>query len=254
MSHRILVVDDEPAITVLLEYNLKLEGYMVECVADGKQAVEAFHRFQPDLILLDLMLPGMNGLEICRHLRQEGHHVPVIMLTAMHDLSDRIAGLDNGADDYMVKPFSPQELMSRIRAVLRRAQMTPSADEERDLQVGEIYISPSRREASFRGEPLELTPKEFELLHYLCKHQGKALSRRQLLHHVWDYSFVGDTRIVDVHISHLRDKLEVNPRDPLYIQTIRSVGYKLTSPSTLPIRSRASSLSHSGLKQAGSFD
>lgn len=249
MSDRILVVDDEPSITVLLEYNLKLEGYIVETAANGEQAFEIFQRFKPDLIVLDLMLPGMNGLEFCQYLRKQDYHVPVIMLTAMDALSDRIAGLDNGADDYMAKPFSPQELMSRIRAVLRRSNLNTRASEERDLQIGELFISLTRREASFKDKPLELTPKEFELLHYLCSHPGKALSRRQLLHQVWDYSFVGDTRIVDVHISHLRDKIEANPRDPLYIQTVRSVGYKMTSPDSLPRSQPKMSLS-----QAGSFD
>lgn len=246
MSERILVVDDEQAISILLEFNLKLEGFEVLCVHNGEDVFEAVQSFRPHLLVLDLMLPGIDGIQVCQKLRKEGNSVPVIMLTALQDLSDRIAGLDNGADDYMAKPFSPQELVSRIRAILRRTSQKPAVEsDDEDLTIGELVVSPVRREVSFKGELLELTPKEFELLHYLCKHKGRALSRQHLLQNVWDYHFIGDTRIVDVHISHLRDKLESNPRKPSYIQTIRSIGYKISAP-------RPASSDHSyGSKETG---
>jgi two-component system alkaline phosphatase synthesis response regulator PhoP len=234
---RILVVDDEPSISTLIEYNLKLVGYDVQCVYDGEAVFEVLSKFRPDLIVLDLMLPKLDGIQVCRKLRSQDNRVPIIMLTAMQDLSDKIQGLDNGADDYMTKPFSPQELISRIQAILRRLSTLPSLTEDK-LQIGPIEIVPDQREVNMHGNPVELTPKEFELLVFLCKHRGKVLSRQQLLHGVWDYHFLGDTRIVDVHISHLRDKMEKNARNPEYIMTVRNVGYKLTEPSAKEIISR----------------
>jgi two-component system alkaline phosphatase synthesis response regulator PhoP len=231
MKKKILVVDDEPSISMLIEFNLKLVGFEVHCVYDGEAVFEAIQTFRPDLIILDLMLPKMDGFQVCRKLRSQNNLVPIIMLTAMQDLSDKIAGLDNGADDYMTKPFSPQELISRIQAIIRRIQTLPSSSENSPIQIGQICVQPDQREVSVKGEHIELTPKEFELLLFLCKHRGKVLSRQQLLHGVWDYHFLGDTRIVDVHISHLRDKIENNARNPEYIVTIRNVGYKLTEPS-----------------------
>ncbi|NOU92167.1 response regulator [Paenibacillus sp. LMG 31456] len=231
MKKKILVVDDEPSISMLIEFNLKLIGYEVHCVYDGEAVFQAIQHFRPDVIVLDLMLPKMDGIQVCRKLRSQNNMVPIIMLTAMQDLSDKIAGLDNGADDYMTKPFSPQELISRIQAILRRIQTLPSLTESASVTIGQIVIQPDQREVSLKGEAIELTPKEFDLLLFLCKHRGKVLSRQQLLHGVWDYHFLGDTRIVDVHISHLRDKIEGNARTPEYIVTIRNVGYKLTEPS-----------------------
>ncbi|UJF34560.1 response regulator transcription factor [Paenibacillus hexagrammi] len=231
MKRKILVVDDEPSISMLIEFNLKLVGFEVHCVYDGEAVFDAIQTFRPDLIVLDLMLPKMDGFQVCRKLRSQNNLVPIIMLTAMQDLTDKIAGLDNGADDYMTKPFSPQELVSRIQAIMRRIQALPSANEDAPIQIGQICVLPDQREVSVAGSPIELTPKEFELLLFLCKHRGKVLSRQQLLHGVWDYHFLGDTRIVDVHISHLRDKIEGNARSPQYIVTIRNVGYKLTEPA-----------------------
>ncbi|WP_248930310.1 response regulator transcription factor [Paenibacillus hamazuiensis] len=231
MKKKILVVDDEPSISMLIEFNLKLVGFEVHCVYDGEAVFQAIQHFRPDLIVLDLMLPKMDGIQVCRKLRDQNNLVPIIMLTAMQDLTDKIAGLDNGADDYMTKPFSPQELISRIQAILRRVQALPSAMESAPVTVGQIVIQPDQREVKVRGEAIELTPKEFDLLLFLSKHRGKVLSRQQLLHGVWDYHFLGDTRIVDVHISHLRDKIEHNARNPEYIVTIRNVGYKLTEPA-----------------------
>ncbi len=230
MNKKILIVDDEPSITTLLEFNLRLAGYEVHSVQDGEAVFRAIQDFRPDLIILDLMLPKKNGLEVCRELRASGNMVPIIMLTALQDTADVVAGLDSGADDYMSKPFSPQELISRIQALFRRLQLLPGGEEEDPIIIGALEIRPSEREARLAGERIDLTPKEYELLHFLCRHKGKALSRRQLLHGVWDYHFVGDTRIVDVHISHLRDKIE---RDhvPQYIVTVRGVGYKLVEPA-----------------------
>ncbi|MFD0692698.1 response regulator [Paenibacillus sp. GCM10027628] len=231
MKKKILVVDDEPSISMLIEFNLKLVGFEVQCVFDGEAVFDAIQTFRPDLIVLDLMLPKMDGFQVCRKLRNQNNLVPIIMLTAMQDLTDKIAGLDNGADDYMTKPFSPQELISRIQAIMRRIQTLPSTTENAPINIGQISIKADQREVMVGGAPIELTPKEFELLLFLCKHRGKVLSRQQLLHGVWDYHFLGDTRIVDVHISHLRDKIENNARNPEYIMTIRNVGYKLTEPA-----------------------
>ncbi|MBC8080254.1 MAG: response regulator transcription factor [Gorillibacterium sp.] len=233
MKKKILVVDDEPSIAMLLDFNLKLAGYEVRCVYDGEAVFGVLSEFRPDLIVLDLMLPKLSGIEVCRKLRSANNLVPVIMLTALHGISEKIAGLDNGADDYMTKPFSPQELLSRIQAILRRAQNQPDpASAEDVIEIGAMRIIPASREVSMNNQPIDLTPKEYELLHFFCLHRGKVLSRQQLLHGVWDYHFLGDTRIVDVHISHLRDKIETNPRHPDYVVTVRSVGYKLSEPSS----------------------
>lgn len=228
MGKRILVVDDDPAIARLIEFNLKLVGFEVQCVYNGTDVFDALGSFKPSLIVLDLMLPGLDGIQVCRKLRERNNTVPIIMLTALSDLSDKIVGLDNGADDYMTKPFSPQELISRISSILRRAELFAVAEvDEQPIQVGDIRIVPGQREVSVQGRMVELTPKEYDLLLFMCKHRGKILSRQQLLYGVWDYHFFEDTRIVDVHISHLRDKLEVNSREPEYIVTVRNVGYRL---------------------------
>ncbi|MCI3919632.1 response regulator transcription factor [Paenibacillus sp. TRM 82003] len=231
MKRRVLVVDDEPSISMLIDFNLKLVGFDVHCVYDGEAVFEAVQSFRPDVIVLDLMLPKMDGIQVCRKLRSQNNLVPIIMLTALQDLSDKIAGLDNGADDYMTKPFSPQELASRIQAILRRTSGLPALQSDEPLTLGGIVVRPEQREVTVDGQIIDLTPKEFDLLHFMMKHQGKVLSRQQLLHGVWDYHFLGDTRIVDVHISHLRDKIEKSARNPEYIVTIRNVGYKLNDAS-----------------------
>lgn len=234
MRRRILVVDDEPSIAALLEYNLQLAGYDVRCVSDGEAVFDALGPFRPDLIVLDRMLPRMDGMEVCRRLRREKNEVPVIMLTALHDVSDRIAGLAGGADDYMTKPFSPQELIARIGAIFRRTGEPARTESEGVHRIGRLTVRADAREVELDGRPVELTPKEFDLLLFMCRRRGKVLSRRQILHGVWDCPIVGDTRIVDVHISHLRDKIEKNARSPEYIMTVRSVGYKLTGPPDEP--------------------
>ncbi len=228
---KILVVDDEPSIAMLIQFNLKLVGFEVQCVHDGEAVFDAIKQFRPDLIILDLMLPKMDGIQVCRELRKMNNLVPIVMLTALQDLSDKITGLDNGADDYMTKPFSPQELVSRIQSILRRVSALPSTGPNPPISIGPIQVVPDQRQVTLDGKFIELTPKEFELLLFLCKHRGRVLSRQQLLHGVWDYHFLGDTRIVDVHISHLRDKVEKIARNPEYILTVRNVGYKLAEPS-----------------------
>ncbi|MFF2885216.1 response regulator [Paenibacillus sp. NPDC057967] len=231
MRKKILVVDDEPSISMLIEFNLKLAGYEVRCVSDGEAVFDMLKPFRPDLIVLDLMLPKMDGIQVCRELRKQNNGVPIIMLTALQDVTDKITGLDNGADDYMTKPFSPQELISRIGAIFRRLQTLPGSSDETMISIGRLSVHVDQREVFLDGKLIDLTPKEFELLLFLSRHKGKVLSRQQLLHGVWDYHFLGDTRIVDVHISHLRDKLEKNARSPEYIMTVRNVGYKMHGPS-----------------------
>ncbi|MRX71758.1 response regulator [Bacillus lacus] len=236
MSKKILVVDDEQSILTLLQYNLEQAGYEVLTALDGEEGFQKGLKETPDLIVLDLMLPKMDGIEVCKQFRQRKMMVPILMLTAKDDEFDKVLGLELGADDYMTKPFSPREVVARIKAILRRTQflVEPDIEEEEDstekIAIGELKILPEHYEAYYSSDRLELTPKEFELLVYLAKHKGRVLTRDQLLSAVWNYDFAGDTRIVDVHISHLREKIERNTKKPLYIKTIRGLGYKLEEP------------------------
>ncbi|MCL6548123.1 MAG: response regulator transcription factor [Alicyclobacillus sp.] len=224
----ILVVDDEASIVKLVEYNLIQAGYDVVTSDNGRDAMELVQRHRPPLIILDLMLPGMSGLDVCRNLRASGVRTPIIMLTARDDEIDRVLGLELGADDYVTKPFSPRELVARVKAVLRRSEDRRASSSEREvLCVGGLAVNPSEREVTVDGRRIELTAREFDLLLHLIQHVGHVLSREQLLEEIWGYDFPGGTRIVDVHISHLRDKLESDPRNPRYIKTVRGVGYKL---------------------------
>ncbi|MCA1056936.1 response regulator transcription factor [Rossellomorea aquimaris] len=235
MSKKILVVEDEQSIATLLKYNLEQSGYSVITANDGEAGRDMAVDELPDLMILDLMLPKMDGIEVCKELRQKKINIPILMLTAKDDEFDKVLGLELGADDYMTKPFSPREVVARVKAILRRSQ-TPvepaEAVEETDdyKEVGELKVYPEQYEAYFQGELLELTPKEFELLLYLTNNKGRVLTRDQLLSAVWNYDFAGDTRIVDVHISHLREKIESNTKKPVYIKTIRGLGYKLEEP------------------------
>jgi two-component system alkaline phosphatase synthesis response regulator PhoP len=233
MNNRILVVDDDPAISRLIEFNLKLAGYDVYCVFDGGSVFEGIKQHKPSLIVLDVMLPTMSGIEVCQKLRGNYNHIPIIMLSALSDTADKIVGLDVGADDYMTKPFSPQELISRVNSVIRRMKISTVQDDSHTIEIGSIRVVPDRREVTVHNKMIDLTPKEFELLLFMCKHKGKVLSRQHLLHGVWDYHFYEDTRIVDVHISHLREKLEADSRAPKYILTIRNVGYKMKDLSLI---------------------
>ncbi|MEC1671467.1 two-component system response regulator PhoP [Bacillus mojavensis] len=236
MNKKILVVDDEESIVTLLQYNLERSGYEVITASDGEEALKRAETENPDLIVLDVMLPKLDGIEVCKQLRQQKLMFPILMLTAKDEEFDKVLGLELGADDYMTKPFSPREVNARVKAILRRSEMAaPSNDmkneeTEGQIVIGDLKILPDHYEAYFKENQLELTPKEFELLLYLGRHKGRVLTRDLLLSAVWNYDFAGDTRIVDVHISHLRDKIEANTKKPIYIKTIRGLGYKLEEP------------------------
>jgi len=228
----ILVVEDETSLRETLAYNLVRQEYTVEAVADGNAAVEAARRLRPDLIVLDLMLPGLDGFEVCRILRQE-MNMPILILTARDDEFDRVLGLEIGADDYMTKPFSMREFLSRVKAHLRRERLirqevesTAETNPKEQLHFGNLLIDLNRREVLFEGQPLALKPKEYELLLFMAQHRGQALSREFLLEHVWGWEFVGGTRTVDVHIHWLREKIEINPSNPQRIITVRGSGYR----------------------------
>jgi len=234
MSNRILVVDDEEFILTLIEFNLQQAGFEVITAMDGEVALHKATTERPDLIILDLMLPKMDGMEVCKELRLQRSMTPILMLTAKDDEFDKVLGLELGADDYMTKPFSPREVVARVKAILRRTKLqdepVSEVQDENSINIYDLRILPEFYEAYFQGEKLELTPKEFELLVYLARNKGRVLTRDQLLSAVWNYDFAGDTRIVDVHISHLRDKIEKNTKKPAYIKTIRGLGYKLEEP------------------------
>jgi phosphate regulon transcriptional regulator PhoB len=223
----ILVVDDEEPIRELLRFNLEKEGYLVCVAKDGQEALKHVENDQPDLLVLDLMLPGMDGLEVCQKLRSnpKSQQIPIIMLTAKGEEIDKVLGLELGADDYMTKPFSPRELLARIKARLRR----PNSQEEADARIiirGELRVDVTGFRVHVRGEETELTPKEFELLRVLVAHPGKVYSRDELLERIWGYEYDGDTRTVDVHVRHLRLKVERDPSNPEYIETLRGIGYR----------------------------
>jgi two-component system response regulator VicR len=224
---KILIVDDEPPIIDVLSYNLKLAGYAVVVARDGEQAVAAARRDKPDLIILDLMLPKLDGLEVHRIVRRESE-VPVIMLTARDAEIDRVVGLELGADDYVVKPFSVRELIARVKNVLRRSIPRPITDSPDRLEVGDLSIDMTRHEARLASIVLELTALEFTMLYTLARHADQVLSREQLLEQVWGYDYHDDLRVVDAVIKRLRSKLRQVAPDAEWIVTIRSVGYKLT--------------------------
>lgn len=234
MSQKILVVDDEESIVTLLQFNLEKAGYEVNTAMDGATAFELAKNEKFDLIILDLMIPEMDGLEVCKQLRLNHIIVPILMLTAKDDEFDKVLGLELGADDYMTKPFSPREVVARVRAILRRVgqvqQESIKENKKEMMVIGDVEIFPENYEVFYKKKQMELTPKEFELLLYLANHKGRVLTRDQLLNAVWNYEFVGDTRIVDVHISHLREKIEPNTKKPIYIKTIRGLGYKMEEP------------------------
>jgi two-component system alkaline phosphatase synthesis response regulator PhoP len=223
---KILVVDDEPFIVELVKFNLESAGYEVITASDGHEALKLIEKEHPDLIILDIMLPGIDGMEICRALRfkRETRDIPVILLTAKTGEIDKVLGLEMGADDYITKPFSPRELVARVRAVLRRTDKKARSEEL--IKAGPVVIDVDRHEVFVDGKKKDFTPKEFELLKLLASNPGKVFSREYLLENVWGYDYLGDTRTVDVHIRHLRQKIEKNSEDPKYIKTVRGVGYK----------------------------
>ena len=225
---KILVVEDDRNLLETIKYNLVKEGYEALVAVDGAEALEIARNEKPDLIVLDIMLPIIDGFEVCRILRKE-MSVPIIMLTARTDETDRIMGLDTGADDYMTKPFSLRELLARVRALLRRAKITEEKipEEKSVLTMDDNKIDINRHVVSKNGRPLELTAKEFDLLVFLVQNESFVFSREQLLEKVWGYDFAGDTRTVDVHIRWLRQKIETDPANPRHLLTVRGTGYKI---------------------------
>ena len=233
MSVKVLLVEDETSIADGIIYNLKNEGLKVTHVDDGKIAIDIFNEEHFDLIILDIMLPEVSGLEICKAIRKSSN-VPIIMLTAKDDENDKISGLEMGADDYITKPFSVKELISRVKAVLRRtknSELLRGVDEDlsfaKEITIGNIAMNPLRYEAKIDNEIIELRPREFELLYYLCENAGNIVSRDKLFSKVWGYSFAGNSKTLDVHIQRIRERIEVNPKSPKRLVTIRGVGYKL---------------------------
>lgn len=233
-KQKILIVDDEKPIVTLLKYNIENAGYQTDVAYDGQEAVRKGETNDYDLIVLDLMLPGMDGMEVCKHLRTNKIDTPILMLTAKDEEFDKVLGLELGADDYLTKPFSPKEVVARIKAILRRVKKSEQKGFN-SIKVGDLVIYPERYEAEMNSNVISFTRKEFELLYYLASNKGKVVSRDQLLSGVWDYDFVGDTRIVDVHISHLREKIEPDTKKPIYIKTVRGLGYKLEEPNEVHI-------------------
>lgn len=254
---KVLIVDDEASIRKLLQFNLEKEGYEVTTAEDGNQGYELGKSNQFDLIILDIMLPGIDGMEICRRLRQKSIETAILMLTAKDQELEKIIGLELGADDYMTKPFSPREVLARMKAILRRS--TRQADQEAKSQaeaaslrqqvaetappvqaddleedelvkVGDIVINTGDFSVTVRGQVVDMTPKEFDLLYYMSKRVNRTLSREQLLQKIWDFDYPVETRIVDVHISHLREKIEEDTKKSQYIKTVRGFGYKFEVP------------------------
>jgi DNA-binding response OmpR family regulator len=224
-STRILLVDDEQSVQTLLSYPLRKDGYQVTSALDGREALERFGEARFDLVILDLMLPKVDGVEVCRQLRRRSQ-VPIIMLTAKGSETDKVAGLEVGADDYITKPFSMREFRSRVRAALRRSRMAAEPPDQEPIELGELRIDPGRRMVTLDSEEVRLTYVEFEILSALARSPGRVLSRETLLEHVWGDSEYRDPRTVDVHIRHLREKLERDPKQPEFLLTVRGVGYR----------------------------
>lgn len=231
MDKRVLVVDDEKPIADILQFNLEKEGYTVVCAYDGEEALEKVEQHPFDLVLLDIMLPNKDGMEVCREIRKK-YEMPIIMLTAKDSEIDKVLGLELGADDYVTKPFSARELIARVKANLRRHQQEAEKgpDETNEIKIGDLTIHPDAYLVTKRGESIELTHREFELLHYLAKHIGQVMTREHLLQTVWGYDYFGDVRTVDVTVRRLREKVEDNPSRPAWIVTRRGVGYYLRNP------------------------
>ena len=220
----ILLVDDETSIVQLARLYLDREGYRVQSAGDGLKALDAVHTYHPDLMVLDIMLPGIDGLEVCRRLRAEKIPIAIMMLTARDEDIDKILGLELGADDYMTKPFNPRELVARVKAIFRRSERIATGPTEEAIRLGDLVIDPARREVTCQGQALELRTQEFEVLLVLVKHRSQVLNREQLLNLAWGYDFYGQTRTVDVHIAQLRRKLGSSS---VRIETVTGVGYKL---------------------------
>ena len=234
MPRTVLIVDDEKAIVDILDYNLHKEAYETLKAYDGVTGLKMAREQNPDLVLLDVMLPGMDGFEVCRTLREEGNNVPIIMITAREEETDKVFGLENGADDYITKPFSMRELLARVKTNMRRTAApapAPAAAAESEPEAGEVIrirdvaIDLGRHTVSKNGAEVELTQREYDLIRFLAQSPGKVISRQELLSEVWQYDYYGDLRAVDVAVRRLREKLEDNPAEPVYVMTKRGVGY-----------------------------
>ncbi len=229
-NQKVYIIEDDKHIRELLHFRLKDAGFEVSAFESGEEGLKSLMESPPDVVLLDLMLPGIDGYEICRQIRSDKKtkDIIIMMLTARGEEGDRVLGLEIGADDYIVKPFSVREVIARVRAVLRRVERQTEDSGDDEIVKSDLRLIKSRREVFKRDEPIELKTKEFDLLYFLMKNEGRVLSRKQLLDEVWGYDYFGETRTVDVHISQLRLKIEDNPEDPKYIKTLRSVGYKFS--------------------------
>ncbi|MDX1619319.1 MAG: response regulator transcription factor [Balneolaceae bacterium] len=233
----ILVIEDDKEISRLVRINLEDEGYSVECVGDGDEGYRKIKSGSHDLIILDLMLPGMNGIDICKKFRAEDSSTPLLMLTAKSEEFDKVLGLELGADDYLTKPFSIRELQARIKALLRRARQPSKGsgdpDQEARIQYGPLIIEPDKYKVSLDGKMLDVTAKEFELLLLFARHPGHAFSRQELLNKVWGYQFDGYEHTVNTHINRLRSKIEKDPSNPVFLKTVWGIGYRFTEPDEL---------------------
>jgi two-component system alkaline phosphatase synthesis response regulator PhoP len=232
MPYKVLVVDDEKPIVRLITFNLEKEGFTTLKAYDGDEAMQIITNEKPDLVILDIMLPYIDGFDVCRQIRHKNMSTAVIMLTAKDQEIDKVLGLELGADDYMAKPFSPRELIARVKAVLRRTTGKKGSAHEEAIIIGDLVIDTARHEVSVSGRQVDLTLKEFELLELLAKNAGRVMTRNVLMDNIWGFTYDGDTRIVDVHISHLREKIEVNAKNPVYIKTVRGLGYKFGGANT----------------------
>lgn len=230
---KVLVVDDEPSIVTLLTFNLEKEGYNVTSAADGQEGLDLALEHSYDFIILDVMLPSIDGIAITQKLRQEKNDTPILILTAKDDQVDRIIGLEIGADDYLTKPFSPREVLARMKAIFRRIEPRKTQPDEAEpeyLSIGQIKADLTNYQVTIEDQPIELTPKEFELLVYFMKRKDRVIDRDTLLDRIWNFDFSGQSRIVDVHVSHLREKIERDPKHPKYLLTVRGFGYKFQEP------------------------
>jgi two-component system, OmpR family, response regulator RegX3 len=227
-GQRILLVEDEESLAESIRYSLEREGYAVSVAGDGRVAIERFRADSPDLVILDLMLPEMSGLDVCRMIR-ESSTVPIVMVTAKDSEADKVTGLELGADDYVTKPFSVRELVSRIRAHLRRMHMQAPTKGDEILTGGPVEMDVARHEIRIDGEPVAFPPKEFELLQVFLTRKGRLLTREHLIEEIWGYDYVGDTKTLDVHVKRIRQKIEGDPHAPTFLLTVRGLGYKFVS-------------------------
>jgi two-component system alkaline phosphatase synthesis response regulator PhoP len=227
MPGTIAIIEDESNIVELVKYNLDRDGYHTLSANNGRKGLDLVRQELPDLVILDLMMPELDGISVCKQLRADPQtkNIPIIILTAKSEEADRVLGLEMGADDYVTKPFSPRELVARVRAVLRRSGAV-GEDEVEVIEIGDIKMDLRQHLARVRGEEVELTPKEFDFLKLLLINPGRAFTREFLLEHLWGYEYFGDTRTVDVHVRRLRQKIETDPADPVYLETVRGVGYR----------------------------